>query len=151
VLGVDKHYELAADADVNLNGDAGEDAEPVTTVAEIRCALDAAPCPAASQECCFASTHTLTCESTALSDPCPGGTDIRCDDPSDCDSGVCCITLDTSNDILGTACESACPTGQIELCAPDGGTCGAGTGKTCQEIVVEPFPPIRNPWFYSCQ
>ncbi len=152
VLGVDKPYELAADAgeDARTSGDAAEDTGQVTTVAEVRCALDAAPCVAATQECCFSSTtDTLACASTATADPCPNGTDIRCDDPSDCDAGVCCLSLDTGNDILGTACEAKCPSGQTELCAPNGATCAGG--KTCRPLSVQPTPPIQNPWFYSCQ
>jgi hypothetical protein len=141
VLGVDKHYEVAAP-------DAGDDARVATTTG-ILCALDAAPCQAGTQECCMGSDNALSCASTALSDPCPGGTDIRCDDPSDCPNGVCCITLDTGKDLLGAQCETACPTGQTELCSPSSATCP--NGQRCQAIAVQPDPPIHDPWFYSCQ
>ena len=113
----------------------------------IQCALNAAPCAAPSEECCLTSSNTLTCASTSLSDPCPQGTDIKCDDPSDCAVGVCCISLDMGSDILGTSCESSCGNGEVELCSP-GGTCDAGS---CVALNVQPDPPIHNPWFYACQ
>jgi hypothetical protein len=134
VLDVDKSYQLV---------DAGQGPGP-----GIRCALDAAPCTPGPQECCMAGNNALSCVSTSVADPCPQGTDIRCDQPADCSGGVCCISLDTGNDILGTACRSSCTTGETELCAPQGGSCSHGS---CVALTVQPSPPIHNPWFYGCQ
>jgi hypothetical protein len=145
VLGVDKTYELA---------DAGVDAGTGDAVAEagatgIRCAPDAAACDPGSEECCFSGTANLTCVSTASGDPCPQGTDIPCDDPSDCTSGVCCIQLDMGGDVLGTSCAaSKCASGQIELCAQHGGVCTEGQ---CTALEVSPNPPFVPDWFYGCQ
>jgi hypothetical protein len=136
VLDVDKSYQL-------VDGGPGQGAEP-----GIRCALDAAPCTSGSQECCLASNYALSCVSTSLANPCPQGTDIRCDQPADCPGGVCCISLDTGNDILGTTCRSSCTTGETELCAQQGGTCTHGS---CVALTIQPSPPIHNPWFYGCQ
>jgi hypothetical protein len=136
VLDVDKTYAL-------VDGGSGQGQGP-----GIRCALDAAPCASGTQECCMAGNNTLSCVSTALADPCPLGTDIRCDQPADCASGVCCISLDTSSDILGTTCRGSCNANEVELCAPQGGACAQGQ---CVALTVQPSPPIQNPWFYGCQ
>ena len=136
VLDVDKTYELA-------DGGSGHGPGP-----GIQCALDAAPCTSGTQECCMASNYVLSCVSSALTDPCPQGTDIRCAQPADCASGLCCISLDTGNDILGTTCRGSCNAGEVELCAPQGGACAHGQ---CVALTVQPSPPIHNPWFYGCQ
>ena len=96
----------------------------------------------------MAKDYTLSCASSSVADPCPQGTDIRCAQPSDCAAGVCCISLDTGSDILGTTCRSSCNTGETELCAPQGGSCAQGS---CVALTVQPSPPIHNPWFYACQ
>jgi hypothetical protein len=136
VLDVDKTYGL-------VDGGSGQGQGP-----GIRCALDAATCTSGTQECCLASNNALSCVSSALADPCPMGTDIRCAQPGDCASGVCCISLDTGSDILGTWCRTSCNTGEVELCAPQGGSCAHGQ---CVALTVQPSPPIHNPWFYGCQ
>jgi hypothetical protein len=135
VLGVDKTYEV-------VEAGAGEDAAPPTPQG-IRCG--GSLCTPGSQECCLGAQNTLSCTSTSLSDPCPQGTDIPCDDPSDCSSGVCCMTQDGQGDLLGTVCAAACSGGEIELCAP-GGTCTQGK---CSSIAVQPDPPLTG--FYACQ
>jgi hypothetical protein len=140
VLGVDKQYELGP-------GDAGEDAGPASAP-EMRCAPDGSLCQAGTQECCMASDYTLSCVSIAPTNPCPNGTDIVCNQPADCASGICCINLDQGNDILGTTCRTSCQTGELALCAPEGGACTQGQ---CTPVNVQPNPPIKNPWFYSCQ
>jgi hypothetical protein len=140
VLGVDKQYALGA-------ADGGEDAGP-TSAPEMRCAPDGSLCQAGTEECCMGNDHSLTCVSRALTDPCPNGTDILCNQPADCPSGVCCIDLDQGNDILGTTCRTSCQMGETALCAPEGGTCTQGQ---CTALDVQPNPPIEDPWFYSCQ
>ena len=146
VLGVDKQYGLGG-ADDGDGGNGGEDAG-LASAPGIRCAPDGGLCHPGSQECCMASDYTLSCASTALTNPCPNGTDIFCDQPADCASGACCISLDQGNDILGTKCRTSCQTGEIALCAPEGGTCTHGQ---CTALDVQPNPPIKDPWFYSCQ
>jgi hypothetical protein len=136
LLDVDKSYTL-------VDGGPGQGPAP-----GIQCALDAAPCTPATQECCMASNYALSCVSNAQADPCPMGTDIRCSQPADCPSGVCCISLDTGSDILGTTCRTSCNTGEVELCAPRGGACAHGQ---CVALTIQPSPPIHNPWFYGCQ
>jgi hypothetical protein len=143
VLGVDKQYALA-----DSGGDAGVGSGDSAVTTGIRCA-PGNPCQPGSEECCFGANHDLSCASTALSDPCPNGTDLVCDDPSDCASGVCCMTVDGQNDVLGTACAASCTNGQKELCAPEGGTCGEGKG--CAPLAIQPDPPFAGAWFYGCQ
>ena len=94
----------------------------------------------------MSSTPTLACVSTAAG--CPNGTDIFCDDPSDCPGAVCCIQRDSAGSLLGTACLAQCPAGQTELCAPQGGTCTKGS---CGPLTVLPDPPLSPSWFYGCQ
>jgi hypothetical protein len=133
VLGVDKTYVL---------GDEG-----------IRCAGGVDFCAAGAQECCLAADNSLSCVSAGSADPCPGGTDIACDDKSDCAVGLCCLHLDPGNAILGAACLAACPAGQAndswqELCAPGTNTCARGT---CRPLLVTTTPALASGWFSTCQ
>lgn len=152
VLSVDMTYELfdagIGDAGGSVEGGASESG---ATTSRIRCASDASTfCDAGTEECCFNGPDDLSCVGRGTSDPCPQGTDIVCDDPSDCPNGdVCCIQLDPSNDILGTSCApGACPSGAIELCAPPSGACTVGQ---CAVLSVFPNPPITPAWFYGCR
>ena len=137
VLGVDKTYALAEQAEGG-----------------IRCAGGSESCTAGVQECCLGADGTLKCVSGGASDPCPGGTDIPCDDPSDCPGNLCCIELDRTNALLATACRSSCSGSQPggswrELCAAGTDTCASGT---CQPLPnVMPSPPLAAGWFYACQ
>jgi hypothetical protein len=140
VLGVDKTYTLAEQADGG-----------------IRCAGGGESCTPGVQECCLAADSTLRCVDGVdggASDPCPGGTDIACDDPADCPGGVCCMQLDRGNALLGTACRSSCPVGQAngawrELCAAGADTCASGTCQPLSDVM--PSPPFHAGWFYACQ
>jgi hypothetical protein len=150
VLGVDMTYELV-DAGASDAGVEGGASESGATVSRIRCATnDSVYCEAGTEECCFTGTEDLSCVDRRASDPCPQGTDIVCDDPSDCPNGdVCCMQLDTSNDVLGTSCISGgCPSGETELCASDSGMCSVGQ---CEALGVMPVPPFSPSWFYGCK
>lgn len=164
VLGVDKTYELgdaaagdtgtsdAAGQDAGADADAGgaDGADTGTGEAapgQIRCNAGAS-CPSSSEECCLASDASLACASTAVGDPCPLGTDIACDDPSDCPGAACCMALQTDQSLLGTTCEATCQAGEIPLCAPGGAACAQGS---CVAVPVKPDPPFTTPWFYGCQ
>jgi hypothetical protein len=137
VLGVDKNYVLGEQADGG-----------------IRCASGGASCTPGSQECCLGADNTLKCVDGSASDPCPGGTDIACDDDVDCPGRVCCMQLDPNGALLGTACRSSCPVSQangqwLELCVAGSNTCSRGA---CQPLPnVSPSPPFRPGWFYACQ
>jgi hypothetical protein len=161
VLGVDKTYALA---DASTSGDGGasdgggsdgadggtSDAATTdggTTSGEIRCA-PGSPCTAGTQECCLAGDGGLSCTSPTASDPCPNGTDIVCDDPSDCPGAACCLQLDTSLDLLATRCASSCSNGDLTACDPQGAACAQGT---CTAVAVQPQPPLTSSWFYACQ
>jgi hypothetical protein len=143
VLGVDKEYVLA-------QGEAGVDAGAMST--GVRCAPDEPPCTPTSQECCFGSdggAGMFCAAAEEQTDPCAGGTDIYCVEPSDCPEGVCYLCLDAMNDILGTACATGSCQGQTtKLCAPQGGTCAQG--QQCIAVDVKPETTFQN-WFYSCQ
>lgn len=138
VLGVDKTYELA-DAGA---GDVST-ADGPTQATPIRCAAGA-PCSAPAQECCLAGDGGLACVSTALSDPCPNGTDIPCDDPSDCAGGVCCLSVDPAMSVLGTRCALSCASGDYTLCNPQAPACTQGS---CTSVATQPQPPS----FFACQ
>jgi hypothetical protein len=137
VLGVDKTYALGEEADGG-----------------IRCAGGSGSCTPGVQECCLGADNTLKCVSGGVSDPCPGGTDIACDDPSDCPGNLCCIELDRTNALLATGCRASCSMSQAsgswrELCALGANTCASGT---CQPLSnVTPSPPLVAGWFYACQ
>jgi hypothetical protein len=128
--------------------DAGE--ESGLPAGEIRCGAGG-PCTAGPDECCMssASPPTLSCSSATSSARCPNGTEIKCDDPSDCSGGdACCLQVNSSGYILQTVCQTACSgTGWYELCAP-AGTCSAGT---CSALTVLPNPPLTPAWFTACQ
>jgi hypothetical protein len=134
VLDVDKTYVL---------GDEG-----------IRCASGAADCAPGMQECCLGAGNSLACVGKSAGDPCPGGTDIACDDKADCPGTLCCIQLDSSNALLGTACLATCPAGQrngssLELCASGASSCTSGT---CQPLSgVTPSALFSQGWFSACQ
>ena len=105
------------------------------------------PCTAGSEECCLSSGESLSCVSTSASDPCPNGTDILCDDPSDCPGLVCCLQTDSDDNLLGTKCQSSCTKADsYELCAP-GGSCAVGS---CTALPVLPIPPLTTTSFYAC-
>jgi hypothetical protein len=137
ILEVDKTYILRD------QGDAG-----------IRCATGAVDCTPGTQECCLGASGSLSCVQRGTGDPCPGGTDIACDDKADCAGKICCIQLDTNSSLLGTSCFSMCPASQpngswLELCTPGAGTCTTGS---CQPLSsVTPSPPLSPGWFSACQ
>lgn len=137
VLGVDKTYALAEQADGG-----------------IRCAGGAESCTPGVQECCLGADSTLKCVNRGAGDPCPGGTDIACDDPADCPGSLCCMELDRDNALLGTACRASCPASQAngswrELCAAGADTCSRGTCQPLSDVM--PSPPLLAGWFSACQ
>ena len=142
VLGVDKTYTLAdASAGDGPSSDATRGPSPVFCGATLTCT-------APGEECCYGADGGLSCSSTSLSDPCPDGTDIPCDDPSDCDAGACFLTVDTAMDILGTRCAAACASGDYLLCDPARPSCPQGT---CNPLSVQPQPPFSPTSFHACQ
>jgi hypothetical protein len=127
ILGVDKDYVL----DRSDSALPGADAR---TSAGIRCGDGGTYCAARSQECCQ-------------------GTDIVCDDETDCAGQLCCINFDQSRSLLGTQCASSCPSGGpnghwLELCDPRAAACTTGT---CTPLSVQPSPPLSETWFNACQ
>jgi hypothetical protein len=148
VLGVDKSYELA---DAATTGDGGtpdsSSSDGASSSSQIRCA-PGSPCTAVTQECCLAGDGGLSCTSPTATNPCPSGTDILCDDPSDCPGAACCLQLDTSLDLLGARCASSCSNGDLTACDPQGAPCTQGT---CTAVAAQPQPPFTSTWFYACQ
>jgi hypothetical protein len=145
MLGVDKTYTLgAADGGTGEGGVSEGDGGGATS--GIRCAQGGPTCTAGPQECCYASDMSLSCISASKG--CNDGTDIFCDEPSQCSGEACCITLQSPGDaLLGTACMGSCPSPQITLCAPSNGTCAGGL--QCKPLTVA--APFGNDWFYGCQ
>jgi hypothetical protein len=145
VLGVDKTYTLgAADAGTSEGGSSEGDGGGATS--GIRCAQGGTACTAGPQECCEASNGSLSCISA--SGGCNQGTDIFCDEPSQCGGQACCISLQTQgSDLLGTVCMASCPSPQIALCARPNGTCAGGL--QCKPLTVG--APFGSDWFYGCQ
>jgi hypothetical protein len=143
VLGVDKTYTLG-------EGDGGSpEVDGGPGASGIRCAQGGPTCTPGTDECCESASSTLSCVTITPQGACNnGGTDIFCDAPSQCTSGVCCISLQAQgNDLLGTACMTSCPSGQIALCARENGTCAGGL--SCKPLTVG--APFGNDWFYGCQ
>jgi hypothetical protein len=138
ILGVDHDFTLGSDA-----GAGGLDPG-------VRCGSGNGPsyCATPAQECCLSDDGGLACIQLAgVSSPCPGGTDIECDDSADCPSGqACCINLDSQSYILSTLCAPACGSMQPRLCDPSASQpCGSGT---CAALTVA-NPTIG--WFHACQ
>jgi hypothetical protein len=146
VLGVDKTYTLGA-ADGGPGEGGANEGDGGGATSGIRCAQGGPSCIAGPQECCEASNGSLSCISA--SEGCnQGGTDIFCDEPSQCGGQACCIDLQAQgNDLLGTACMASCPSPQITLCARSNGTCAGGL--QCKPLTVG--APFGNDWFYGCQ
>lgn len=146
ILGVDQDYVLEKSDSASPGADA-------RTSAGIRCGDGGIYCAARSQECCLSSTNALSCVGTNAANACLQGTDIVCDDETDCAGQLCCINFDQSRSLLGTQCASSCPSGGpngrwLELCDPSGPAC---TGGTCTPLSVQPNPPLSATWFYACQ
>jgi hypothetical protein len=150
VLGLDKTYTLGApDGGTSEGGtsDSGPRESDDGGASGIRCSQGGPTCTPESQECCFASDKSLSCISASKG--CTNGTDIDCDQPSQCPSGqTCCISLqDAGSDLLATGCMDSCPSTETTLCARSNGTCAGGL--QCKPLVVG--APFGDDWFYGCQ
>jgi hypothetical protein len=144
VLGVDHDYAVGGDAGASSGGGPANDPG-------VRCLDGGAFCGRPAQECCLAPEASLACVDTVTGlDPCPGGTDIACDDPADCSVGeVCCISLNSQMYILGTRCVPSCAANESTVCDPAGPTASSQcTQGTCKSIAVTNFP---FGWFHACQ
>src|SRR5258708_39661193 len=104
ILGVDQDYVLE-------KSDSAFPVADARTSAGIRCGDGGIYCAAQSQECCLTSTNALSCVSPNAANACLQGTDIVCDDKTDCAGQLCCINFDRSRSLLGTQCASSCPSG----------------------------------------
>ena len=100
-----------------------------------------------SEECCFGSdgdAGMFCAAAEEQTDPCAEGTDIYCDEPSDCPEGVCYLCLDAGNDILGTACATGSCQGQTDRALrAGGGTCAQG--QQCTALDVKPETTVPKP------
>jgi hypothetical protein len=136
--------------------DAGADAAAETSEAGaqgIRCADGGVFCEPTSQECCVRQGSSCVAR---VANSCSMGTDIFCDDPSQCAGDPCWICLGKSGDLLGASCAHAdlvnwgCgKTGALPLCRASG-ECEAGT--TCEPLAVVGFASSPDAsWFSACQ
>jgi hypothetical protein len=134
---------LGVDHDFGLGADAGADGvDP-----GVRCGDGGTYCSSPAQECCLDADGGLACIQRAnVSNPCPNGTDVQCDDSADCAGQACCITLDMQHYILSTLCAPSCRSTESQLCNPAASqACSTGT---CSPLTVTTFP---NGWFHACQ
>ena len=124
--------------------DAGKDsAPPPAPGASIYCGqtVPGTTCNAGSQICCGrwngSNKPKFACEPTGLV-ACAGGTDIACDDRTDCPAGqVCCGTLPDGSGYTSVGCKTTCnnfpgvravrfcdPKAAVDECAAIGQFCG---------------------------
>ncbi|HEY8041142.1 MAG TPA: hypothetical protein VIF15_15150 [Polyangiaceae bacterium] len=144
--------DSAADAIADAAGDATTDAGAADG---IFCGQGAF-CPARSQECCLPGNGPPSC--TTLSG-CHLGTDIFCDDPSQCPGGGTCWICVNGQGFQGTSCDFAgdivdadgCnQSNALALCHPSTSQCEGGT--TCRPFAVAGFDAGADAsWFYACQ
>jgi hypothetical protein len=116
----------------------------------VRCGDGGSFCPTPAQECCLGDDGGLACTSLAgTSSPCPGGTDIQCDDSADCAPGqACCIMLDPQRYLLSAQCAGSCSSTESVLCDPAAPQPCSGNGTCTALTVAGPFPAG---WFHACQ
>jgi hypothetical protein len=112
-------------------------------------------CTPAAQECCFEGTSgTQSCAATFVC----SGSDIFCDDPSQCPGGGTCWICITTQGFQGTSCDyqndivhnDHCDqTTALALCH-DSSQCEGGT--TCKPLPVAAFDAGADAsWFEACQ
>jgi hypothetical protein len=130
------------------SGSATGGAEAFPSHTGIRCGTSS--CNPDNRACCVDGAGSLSCVPSHGQGSCKQGTEIRCDDSSQCGGGVCCIHVGLLNTFLGTTCAPSCPseTGSawLEVCNPARPDC-----DHCLALGVELSPPFTSTWFYACQ
>jgi hypothetical protein len=165
ILGVDESYvvgEEPVDSGDDARRDTGRerdtsaddgDLETAPMSIALNCPHDGGDtCALPQDECCLSANNTLTCS------PLDGGncnTDIPCEKPSDCGSGMsCCVQIGSGRSFAGTVCsDGQCPSadenGSYEpTCEPGAGQCGFN--KTCTALVGLD-PSVVNGLVSTCQ
>jgi hypothetical protein len=115
----------------------------------------ASSCAPPAYECCFENAQT-SCVST---DSCNGGSDIFCDDPSQCPDGGSCWICINGQGFQGTSCNyegdivgnwnCSKTNGALPLCHSTN-QCSSGT--TCRPLAVDGFDAgADESWFSACQ
>jgi hypothetical protein len=112
-------------------------------------------CTPATQQCCLLSSGATACVPTSS---CAGGSDIFCDDPSQCPGGGTCWICINAQGFQGTSCDYAndivrndgCDqTTAMALCHTSS-ECEGGT--TCKPLDVPVLDAgTGGSWFQACQ
>ena len=146
------HDAGCEDAGTTVDGPGPESAPPSTT---IFCGGSARCTPATGQECCLATSGATSCVSTTM---CGNGSDIFCDDPSQCPGGGTCWICVNGQGFQGTSCDyqsdivnnDHCDqTTALPLCHSSSQCEG---GDTCKPLFVQGFDAGAGAsWFQACQ
>jgi hypothetical protein len=106
-------------------------------------------------ECCLAPGGATSCTSIF---GCDGGSDIFCDDPSQCPDGGACWICVNSQGFQGTSCDyqgdivnnDHCNASNAKQLCHSTSQCTGGA--TCQPFVVDGFDAgAGTTWFHACQ
>jgi hypothetical protein len=114
------------------------------------------PCTPPTNECCFEyTTSSTSCKATFSCN----GSDIFCDDPSQCAGGSTCWICITTQGFQGTSCDyqndivknDHCDQSTAKALCHDSSQCEGGT--TCQPLPVLGFDAGAggDSWFHACQ
>lgn len=110
---------------------------------------------ARTEECCFAAAGGTSCTSTS---GCGNGTDIFCDDPSQCPGGSACWICINGQGFQGTSCDyqgdivgnDKCDQSNALVLCHSSSQCEGGT--TCKPLGVPGLDPgDGSAWFTACQ
>jgi hypothetical protein len=130
------------------NGDGGP------TGAGIFCGGDPA-CTPGAQECCLRPDGTTSCVATGT---CSNGSDIFCDDPSQCPGGGTCWICVNAQGFQGTSCDypddivanDHCDQTTARALCHSSSQCEGGA--TCQPLPVQVLDAGAGAtWFQACQ
>jgi hypothetical protein len=144
------HGSACADGSVGGDGAAGDTGSP----SGIFCG-GGSSCNPAIQECCVGASGSTTCITPST---CSGGTDIFCDDPSQCPNGGTCWICINAQGFQGTSCDYANDIVAVDHCSQttahalchDSSQCEGGT--TCKPLDVLGLDAGTGAaWFQACQ
>jgi hypothetical protein len=120
----------------------------------IFCGAGAATCVPPADECCLENSGGTACTSIFSCN----GSDVFCDDPSQCPDGGACWICVNSGGFQGTSCDyqgdivnnDHCNASTAKQLCHSSGQCTGGT--TCQPFDVAAFDAgTGDTWFHACQ
>jgi hypothetical protein len=143
--------------DASAAADAPSDAPSEASAAYdagVFCGPGVPTCTAGPDECCLDNSGQTSCTSVSSCT----GTDIFCDDPSQCPGGEPCWICVTSQGFQGTSCDfdgdivgndHCTHATALQLCHS---SVQCTNGTTCKPLQVDPFDAgAGTTWFQACQ